>query len=133
MNTPGFAIRAIALWSVVVTAVSLSAADVRVYVRFNPNQRAAAEAALTQSNARQHHAFDNLNAVAVTVPEAARDALARNPAIVRVEEDPVRGFLAQSTQGSACTNCGLTARRWRVASANFTITTTMRSRCRSIG
>lgn len=96
MKTPRWAARVAAVWLGFVAVATVSAADVRVYVQHAPNQRAAAEAALAQANARLHHTFDNLNAVAVTLPEAARAALERSPAIARIEDDPVRGFLAQT-------------------------------------
>lgn len=79
------------------TLASVSAADVRVYVQYAPGQRAAAQAALGQAQARVHHDFADLGAVAASLPEAARAALARNPAVTLVEDDPVRAFLAQST------------------------------------
>lgn len=72
------------------------AANVRVYVQFVPGQKANAHAALNQAGARTHHEFDNLNALAVTLPEAARAGLERNPAVTLVEDDPVRSFLAQT-------------------------------------
>lgn len=72
------------------------AADVRVYIQFYPGQKAAAQAAVAQAGARTHHEFDNLNAVAISLPEAARAALQRNPAVALIEDDPVRGFLAQT-------------------------------------
>jgi serine protease len=77
--------------------ISALAAEIRVYVQFQPGEKAAAQAALSQLGARSHHEFDDLNAVAVSIAETARDALARNPAIALIEEDPVRGFLAQQT------------------------------------
>ena len=88
--------RAALLFAGAALAAVLHAADVRVFVQFAPGQKAPAQAALAQAQARTHHEFDNLNAIAATLPEAARDALARNPAISLIEEDPVREFLAQS-------------------------------------
>ena len=41
--------------------------------------------------------FDDLDAVAATIPEAARAALLRNPAIALVEDDPRREFLSTTT------------------------------------
>jgi serine protease len=88
--------RAVALVFVAGFAVFAQAADVRLYVQFHAGQQAAAQAALAQAGGRTHHAFDDLNAVAVTLPEQARTALERNPAIALVEEDPVRGFLGET-------------------------------------
>ncbi len=95
MNTTTRAVRR-AAWIIAVVAFGLlaRAADVRVYVVYAPSQKAAAQAALAQARAQTHHLFDNLNAVAVTLPEQARDALQRNPVVALVEEDPVRGFLS---------------------------------------
>src|SRR6478736_6360470 len=61
-----------------------------------PGQKASAQAALKQAGANTHHEFDNLNAIAASMPEGKRAALARNPVITLIEEDPVRGLLAQS-------------------------------------
>ncbi len=68
--------------------------DVRVYVQFAPGQKAAGRAAIAQAQAREHHLFDDLDTVAVTIPAAARAALVRNPAIALIEDDPTRGFLS---------------------------------------
>lgn len=68
--------------------------DVRVYVQFAPGQKAAGRAAVAQAQAREHHVFDDLDAVAVTIPAAARSALLRNPAIALIEDDPTRAFLS---------------------------------------
>lgn len=73
------------------------AADVRVFVQFQPGQKGRAQAALAQAGARAHHEFDNLDAVAVSLPVQARAALEKNPNIVLIEEDPVRAFHAQTT------------------------------------
>lgn len=94
---PTVARRAFFLLASFGTALGVTAADVRVYVQLAPGQKAAAQAALAQAAARTHHDFADLNALAVSLPEAARAALARNPAVVLVEDDPVRAFLAQST------------------------------------
>ncbi len=72
------------------------AADVRVYVQFAHGQKANAQAALAKAGARAHHEFDDLDTIAVTLPEAARNALQGNPAVAFIEEDPVRGLLAQT-------------------------------------
>lgn len=80
-------------------AVFARAADVRVYVVHAPGQKAAVQAALAQAQARTHHVFDDLGAVAVTIPEQARAALQRNPAVELVEDDPVRGLLSATWTG----------------------------------
>lgn len=68
--------------------------DARVFIQFAPGQKAAGRAAVAQARAKEHHVFDDLDAVAVTLPESARAALLRNPAIVLIEEDPTRSFLS---------------------------------------
>lgn len=83
----------------ILLAVLARAADVRVYVVHAPGQKSAAQAALAQAQARTHHVFDDLNAVAVTLPEQARAALLRNPAVELIEDDPVRGLLSTTLPG----------------------------------
>jgi serine protease len=77
-------------------AAALHAAEVRVYIQYAAGQKSAAQTALAQAGGRTHHEFDDLNAVAVTLPEAARAALERSPAVAFIEDDPTRGFLAQT-------------------------------------
>src|SRR6478736_6023911 len=97
MPTSFRSLRQILVLSVLaVSTLPAIAADARVYVVFAPGQKANAQAALKQAGANTHHEFDNLNAIAASMPEGKRDALARNPVITRVEDDPVRGLLAQS-------------------------------------
>ena len=86
----------LALLALIAPLAAVSAADVRVYVVHQSGQKAAVAAALAQAQARSHHAFDDLNASVVTIPEQARAALERNPAVAYVEADPVRGFLSVS-------------------------------------
>jgi subtilisin family serine protease len=97
MNTRFGAVRrAVVCLLPALLALVASAADVRVYVQFAPGQKAAAQSAAAQAGARTHHEFDNLNALALSLPEQARTALEHNPAITLVEDDPVRGFLSQT-------------------------------------
>lgn len=77
--------------------------DVRVYIQFAPGQKAAGRAAVAQVRAKEHHVFDDLDTVAVTIPDATRAALLRNPAIALIEEDPTRGFLSTATTTSTQT------------------------------
>ncbi|MCU0486231.1 MAG: S8 family serine peptidase [Anaerolineales bacterium] len=62
----------------------------RVFVEFAPGQKAAVEKALNAAGAEFHYSFDELNAFAVSVPEAALKGLSRNPNVVLIEEDPLR-------------------------------------------
>lgn len=87
---------AVCLVASTVLAIVARAADARVYIQYNPGQKAAVAAALAQQNARTHHEFDNLNAIAATIPGQARAGLERNPNIAFIEEDPRRDFLAES-------------------------------------
>jgi serine protease len=96
MNSSLRPIRWIASLCVVATwTLSAIAADARVYVRLSPGQKAAAQAALERAGAKTHHEFDDLGAIAISVPETALAGLQHNP-LLTIEEDPVRGFLAQS-------------------------------------
>lgn len=87
----------------VLAAAALRAADARVYVIFKPSAKAAAQAAVQASGGRIHHEFDDLRAIAATLPEQAVDALSRNQNIELIEIDPPRflfnlpGNTAQST------------------------------------
>lgn len=69
----------------------------RVWVEFQPGRAQQALDALDRAGANVHYRFDNLNAVAVSLPAAAVQALAVNPVIVSVEEDPVRELFGQTT------------------------------------
>jgi serine protease len=89
---------ALLAFAAVALAATLQAANVRVYIQYGAGQKSAAQAALNQASARTHHVFDDLNAVAVTLPQQAVAALERNPAVVLVEEDPVREYLSSSQQ-----------------------------------
>jgi len=97
MHTSLLSLRQILLLSILtVSTLPAIAADARVYVVFAPGQKANARAALQQAGANVHHEFDTLNAIAASMPEGKRAALARNPVITLVEDDPVRGLLAQT-------------------------------------
>lgn len=98
MNSPLRAAR----WAVLVLVLTLGAlavhaADVHLYVQYGPGQKAAAQAAAARAGAATRHQFDDLNAIAITLPEQARAALEKNPSVAFVEEDPVREFLSQTT------------------------------------
>jgi serine protease len=67
----------------------------RVYVAHRPGSRGAAQAALAMSGAEIHHDFPALNALAVSLPTTAVQALARNPAIAFVEADPQRFLMGE--------------------------------------
>jgi len=62
----------------------------RVWVQFRPGAKAAVERALGSAGAQFHYTFDEYNAFAVSVPEAALGGIRRNPNVVMVEEDAKR-------------------------------------------
>ena len=67
----------------------------RVYVAYHADRRGPAQRALAAVGAEVHHDFPGLRAFAVSLPAVAVDALARNPAIEFVEEDPKRFPMAE--------------------------------------
>ncbi|MEJ2523708.1 MAG: S8 family serine peptidase [Gammaproteobacteria bacterium] len=68
----------------------------RVYVAYKDGQRGPAQRALAAVGAEVHHDFPGLGAYAASIPAVAREALARNPAVAYVEEDPKRYPMAQT-------------------------------------
>jgi len=73
----------------------------RVLVQFLPGKKAAVQGALNGVGAEIHYEFDDLNAMAVSIPSAALSGISRNPNIVLIEEDAPRYFV--STMPSAAT------------------------------
>lgn len=63
---------------------------IRVWVQFQPGQRGDVEGALGRAGGDIHYVFDDLNAIAVSVPPQALQGLERNPNVVLVEEDAPR-------------------------------------------
>lgn len=97
MNSPLRAAR----WAALVLVLSFGAlvahaSNVHLYVQYAPGQKAAAQAAAARAGAATRHQFDDLNAIAISLPEQARAALEKNPAVAFVEEDPIREFLSQT-------------------------------------
>lgn len=70
----------------VLTATSYAAP--RVWIQFEQGQKAAVKGALQQVGGQIHYEFDDLEAIAVTVPTGALDGLRRNPNVVLIEDDP---------------------------------------------
>src|SRR5206468_3366752 len=62
----------------------------RVYVVFKEGQKAAAKNLVLQATGQIHHEFDELRAIAATLPTPALEGLGRNPNIELIEEDPPR-------------------------------------------
>ncbi len=66
------------------------AEKVRVMVQFAPGKGAAVERALKGAGAEFHYAFEDLQAFAVSLPQAALAGIQNNPNVVLVEEDAPR-------------------------------------------
>jgi serine protease len=62
----------------------------RVWVEFKPGTKASVERALTGAGAQFHYTFEEFNAFAVSLPEAALTGIQRNPNVVLIEEDAKR-------------------------------------------
>ncbi len=81
-------------WAALVLVVASSLrADQHLYVTFAHGQKESVKAAVVQGGGKLKHEFEDLEAVAVVIPDRARVALERNPNVVLLEEDPVREFL----------------------------------------
>jgi serine protease len=68
----------------------------RVWVEFKPGTKASVERALTGAGAQFHYTFEEFNAFAVSLPEAALSGIQRNPNVVLIEEDAKRYPSAQT-------------------------------------
>ncbi len=73
-----------------------SSEPVRVWIVYDPAQRADVMEALNADHAVLHHSFPELDAVAVTLPSVAIDALEEHPGVKLVELDQLRFPLAQT-------------------------------------
>jgi serine protease len=69
---------------------------VRVYVSYHAERRGPAQQALAAVGAELHYDFPGLRAFAASLPSVAVEALARNPAIEFVEEDPKRYLMSET-------------------------------------
>jgi serine protease len=70
----------------------------RVWVKFKPgSNRTQVDAALQGIGAQVHHRFDDMDAVAISVPPQALNGLRRNPNVEYVEADEPRYPMAQTT------------------------------------
>jgi len=70
------------------------APPVRVWIEFRPGSGNQVAAAASAAGAQIHHRFDDLGALAVTIPANALDGLVRNPQVAFIEPDPQRFPLA---------------------------------------
>jgi subtilisin family serine protease len=87
---PNNAVRRLLVLGSFLLATVLGWADSRVWVQFELGSKGPVLAALAQAGGRVHYEFDQLNAIAVTLPDQALAGLARNPNVVLIEEDPIR-------------------------------------------
>lgn len=78
------------------TYLAGAADKTRVWVQFAAGQKGAVQASLAAAGGEVHHEFEDLRAIAVSVPATALDGLARNPNIELIEPDPQRELFAQS-------------------------------------
>ena len=81
---------------VALASTTFAADTARVWVRFAPERKADVKGALQQAGGKIHHEFDDLGAIAVSVPEAALDGLQHNPHVELIEEDAKRELLGQT-------------------------------------
>src|SRR5215210_1600859 len=94
----------ISLWVIAFTLplVGLNAAppqsteSSRVYINFQPGQKEVAKGLVSQNRGTVHYEFDELDAIAATVPAAAIAGIQRNPNITLVEDDPPRYLYAET-------------------------------------
>ncbi len=69
---------------------STTSEQTRVWVQFDPGMKSQVKAALDESKANVHYEFDDMNAIVVSLPEAAIAGLAKNPNVIAIEEDAPR-------------------------------------------
>ncbi|HEX9640436.1 MAG TPA: hypothetical protein VGB13_03910, partial [Candidatus Krumholzibacteria bacterium] len=93
-NRPG---RILAMLGFFVVAATLGfSGEKRVWVQYAPGAKGPVIAALASAGGRVHYEFDNLEAVAVSLPEQSLAGLSRNPNVALVEDDPIRWMTSQS-------------------------------------
>ena len=80
-----------------VVAVTGFSAEKRVWVQYQSGAKGPVMAALAGAGGRVHYEFDNLGAIAVSLPEQALAGLSRNPNVAFVEPDPIRMLSGQTT------------------------------------
>lgn len=88
--------RLCALLGLFLVSTVLGWSESRVWVQYEPGAKGAVMSVLKSANGRIHYEFDNINAVAVSLPEQALAGLSRNPNVALVEEDPIRVMSAET-------------------------------------
>ena len=73
-----------------------AAENSRVYVVFKEGQKSAVKDLVRQATGQTHYEFDELRAIAATLPTPALEGLGHNPNIELIEEDPQRFMLGQT-------------------------------------
>jgi subtilisin family serine protease len=79
-----------------VAARSATAPEARVWIVFKNGQKNAVKLATTRAGARLHHEFDELRALAASLPAAAVETLRGHPHVELIEEDPPRSLSSQT-------------------------------------
>lgn len=93
-NRPG---RLLALLGSFLVATVLGwSANSRVWVQYAPGAKGQVMAALAKAGGHVHYEFDNIEAVAVSMPEQALAGLSHNPHVLLVEADPIRVMSSES-------------------------------------
>ncbi len=69
----------------------------RVIVYFNPGSKGAVMNALQAAKGQVHYEFDDLGAIAVTVPPQALQGIQRNPNVTGIETDVLRHPMVETT------------------------------------
>jgi hypothetical protein len=85
-----------ALFSVSTPVSRAADKSVRVMVQFQPGHKADVVQAAVRNGAQVHYEFDDLNTMAISVPEAALEGLSHNPNVVMIEEDAPRYLMGQT-------------------------------------
>ncbi len=78
------------------TAMAANTDQDRVWIKFKQGGRGNVEQAVAAGGGRIHHKFDNLDAMAVSMPRQALNGLRNNPNVEYIEEDVVRQPMAQT-------------------------------------
>ena len=73
---------------------------IRVIVEYQPGKKISVEREILQVGAEVQYEFDDLNALAVSLPTKALEGISRNPNVVSIEEDPPRYLIESSALAS---------------------------------
>jgi len=73
------------------------ALEERVWVQFAPGQGQGVQGIIHGLGGQVHYEFDQINALAATIPSQAIRGLEQNPNILLIEEDPIREMYGEAT------------------------------------